>query len=240
MKMRRNAILATVVMLSLAVLFACLASANVESDTGGSWGTVDASTTIKISEYEVMYSSNSFAPRIWLKSGGQYIGQLIFRPDGQALPADFVSGTQYNLYYHLADFQNCIDMLRNENPMYLLWTGSGVSNENGIKTMAEPVGEGENAPALRVTSPNGGQSWARSSVHSITWTSIGSPGAYVKIELLKGGVLSTVISSSTENDGSFSWTISSTQAVGTDYKIKITSTSITPITDSSDSNFAIT
>jgi len=95
------------------------------------------------------------------------------------------------------------------------------------------------AGALTVTSPNGGQNWARGSVHSITWTSVGSPGAYVKIELLKGGVVNLVISSSTANDGSYSWTIPSTQTVGTDYKIRITSTSITSITDSSNSNFQI-
>jgi peptidoglycan/xylan/chitin deacetylase (PgdA/CDA1 family) len=95
------------------------------------------------------------------------------------------------------------------------------------------------AGALTVTTPNGGQTWARGSVHTITWTSTGSPGAYVKIELLKGGVLNRVISSSTANDGSYSWTISSTQTVGTNYKIRITSTSITSITDSSNNNFAI-
>jgi len=94
--------------------------------------------------------------------------------------------------------------------------------------------------SIIVTTPNGGQNWARGSVHTITWTSTGSPGAYVKIELLKGGVLNRVISSSTANDGSTSWTISSTQTLGTDYKIRITSTSITSITDSSDNNFAVT
>ena len=93
--------------------------------------------------------------------------------------------------------------------------------------------------ALTVTAPNGGQSWVRGTAHTITWTSSGSPGANVKIELLKGGVLNRVISSSTANDGSYGWTISSTQTLGTDYKIRITSTSITSITDSSDSNFAI-
>jgi hypothetical protein len=95
------------------------------------------------------------------------------------------------------------------------------------------------AGALTVTTPNGGQTWARGSVHAITWTSTGSPGAYVKIELLKGGVLNKVISSSTANDGSYSWNISSTQTLGIDYKIRITSTSITSITDSSNSNFPI-
>jgi hypothetical protein len=102
---------------------------------------VNCLVTIKIDEYEVMYSSNKFPPRIWLKSTGKYIGQLIFQPNEATLPADAVAGGQYNLRYHLGDFQNCIDMLRNEKPMYLLWTGP--TGENGIKTMAEAVGEND-------------------------------------------------------------------------------------------------
>jgi hypothetical protein len=96
-----------------------------------------------IDQYEVMYSANAFPPRIWLKDAGSYIGQLIFHPDGSALPADSKSGTQVNLHYHLENFANVIDLLRNEKPMYLLYVGSGPGNENGIKTTAEPLGEGE-------------------------------------------------------------------------------------------------
>lgn len=96
-----------------------------------------------IDQYEVMYSANKFAPRIWLKSQGKYIGQLIFEPDGAALPADNMVNNQVNLYYHLEDFDNTLDLLRNEAPMYLLYSGSGAGFENGIKTTAEPVGEGE-------------------------------------------------------------------------------------------------
>ncbi len=97
----------------------------------------------KIDAYEVMYSANTFVPRIWLKNGGKYIGQLIFKPNGSALPVDTMSGGQANLYFHLDDFQNNIDLLRNENPMYLLFSGSGSGFENGIKTTEEIVGEGE-------------------------------------------------------------------------------------------------
>ncbi|RII30352.1 MAG: hypothetical protein CXR30_08545 [Geobacter sp.] len=97
----------------------------------------------KIDAYEVMYSANSFVPRIWLKNGGKYIGQLIFKPNGSALPADNMQGSQVNLYYHLDDFQNTIDLLRNEAPMFLLFSGSGGGFENGIKTTEELVGEGE-------------------------------------------------------------------------------------------------
>jgi hypothetical protein len=96
-----------------------------------------------IDQYEVMYSANSFAPRIWLKNTGKYIGQLIFESDGAALPADSNSGGQINIYYHLENYAHCIDLLRNEKPMYLLYSGSGGGFENGIKTTAEAVGEGE-------------------------------------------------------------------------------------------------
>jgi len=95
-----------------------------------------------ITAYEVMYSSNTFPPRIWLRNGKTAIGQLIFLPNGTALPVDTMVGTQVNLHYHLDDFQNAIDLLRNEAPMYLQWFGSGGGNENGIKTTQEPVGEG--------------------------------------------------------------------------------------------------
>jgi len=97
------------------------------------------------------------------------------------------------------------------------------------------------ASSLTVASPDGGQKWIRGTIHSITWSSTGSPGAraHVKIELLKAGVVNTVLTSSTPNDGSYSWTISSTQTLGTDYEVRITSTTNTEISDSSNSNFAI-
>jgi hypothetical protein len=90
---------------------------------------------------------------------------------------------------------------------------------------------------LTVTSPNGGEIWKRGTTHPITWTSVGTVGSYVKIELLKSGVVKGTIS--TANDGYYLWTIG-TSHLGTDYKIRITSTSNSAITDSSDGNFAIT
>jgi hypothetical protein len=95
----------------------------------------------RIDSYLVQYSSNTFYRRIGLLSGSAYIGQLVFMPDGTALAADKLSGTQPQLYYHLKDFANCIDLLRNEKPVYLLWNGPG--NENGLRTGEEPAGEGE-------------------------------------------------------------------------------------------------
>lgn len=77
--------------------------------------------------------------------------------------------------------------------------------------------------ALTVTSPNGYETWYRGQTKTITWTSKGSPGANVKIELYKAGVKNAVISSKTPNDGSYSWYVPTYQPTGADYKIKITS-----------------
>jgi hypothetical protein len=92
---------------------------------------------------------------------------------------------------------------------------------------------------LAVTSPNGGQIWRVGSYQTITWTYTGSPGAYVKIELLKGGVVNRVITSSRPiGSGSYRWLIPYYQTAGSDYQVRITSTS-TAITDTSDANFSI-
>jgi len=95
------------------------------------------------------------------------------------------------------------------------------------------------APSITVVSPNGGENWARGTIRTIRWTSSGSPGANVKIELLKAGVLNRVITSSTANDGSHSWAIPSTQTLGTDFKIRVTSTANSAYTDTSNNNFTI-
>jgi hypothetical protein len=98
----------------------------------------------KIESYEVMYSANSFVPRIWLLGAGNTsIGTLMFMPDGTDLPPDNMLNGHVVLYYHLANFQHALDLLRNEAPMYLLYNGTGGGFENGIKTTEENVGEGE-------------------------------------------------------------------------------------------------
>jgi hypothetical protein len=98
---------------------------------------------LRVDAYEVLYSSNTFGPRIALKNAGNYIGQLLFLPSGATLPADTVVNKQAQLYYHVEDFANVVDLLRNEKPMYMYYNGSGSGFENGLRTMSERVGEGE-------------------------------------------------------------------------------------------------
>jgi hypothetical protein len=98
-------------------------------------------------------------------------------------------------------------------------------------------------PSITVTSPNGGESWKRGTTHTITWDYAGTPGSTVKIELLKGDVLYKVLTPSTSigraNHGSYSWKLSATTALGTNYKIRVTSISNSVNRDTSNANFII-
>ena len=100
-------------------------------------------TTTPITSYAVMYSANNFPPRIWLKNADKFIGQAIFVRNADPLPADNLTNGQVNLFYRLADFQHILDVLRHEQPVYLLFNGSGGGSENAIMTGSEMVGEGE-------------------------------------------------------------------------------------------------
>jgi len=114
--------------------------------------------------------------------------------------------------------------------------GSSTKSMTNFITVAAPTPP----PSITVTAPNGGESWVPGSNHAITWTSSGDVGSYLKIEVLKAGAVVQTLSASTPNDGSFSWTISTGLATGTDYRIRITSTTNTAITDTSNNNLTLT
>ena len=120
-----------------------------------------------------------------------------------------------------------------------------VSNEGGSDstltgtdiTVTEPV------PSFTVMTPNGGEHWIQSSLQTITWNYTYHPGSMVMIELLRGTTVDTVISSGTsvgtEGSGSFTWRIPYNQTLGSDYLIRISSTSNPSYTDSSEAPFTI-
>jgi hypothetical protein len=94
--------------------------------------------TTLVQQYEVIYSANAFPPRIGLVNSGRFFGQLVFHPNGSALPQDGVINGQINLHYHLDDFENCFALLRSERTIYLLYNGLGPGFENSLVT-AETV-----------------------------------------------------------------------------------------------------
>ncbi len=91
-----------------------------------------------------------------------------------------------------------------------------------------------------VVSPNGAEMWSAGSTQTIRWRCIGSPGPYVRIELLKGGVVNRAITQlAPTSSGYRSWKIPSTQGSGSDYQIRITSRNNSSYTDTSDNTFTI-
>jgi len=100
-------------------------------------------------------------------------------------------------------------------------------------------GSSTSPTSILLTSPNGGENWSKGTTKTITWSSVGNIGSYVKIDLYKAGVFKQTITSSTPNDGSHPWQISSTQTLGTDYKIKITSKNNSAYYDWSNNYFKI-
>ncbi len=92
-------------------------------------------------------------------------------------------------------------------------------------------------PYITITSPNGGEEWTQGSTQTITWND--NIPEDVKIELYKSGLFLQTISPSAASTGSFVWNIPADQLPGSDYKVKITSTTDPALFDYSNAEFTI-
>lgn len=164
---------------------------------------------------------------IYDQKGYQNDGSPAWSPDN--LKIAYVSGSEGNpeIYVMNAD-----------------GTGRTRLTNNAASDNSPAWGPATVTSSITVTSPNGGETWKRGTPHPVTWKYTGNPGPYVKIELLKAGVpvgtatYSTPIGSG--GTGSYTWTISSGRAPGTNYRMRITSVSQPAISDTSNSDFTIT
>ena len=93
------------------------------------------------------------------------------------------------------------------------------------------------AQQITINAPNGGENWYTSTNYGIVWEDniLGS----VKIELYKGGIFYDTITSSTESDGFYLWSVNSPES-GDDFRVKITQVADTSVYDFSDADFSIT
>ncbi len=100
-----------------------------------------------------------------------------------------------------------------------------------------------NPPTITLTSPDGGESLTAGASYTIRWTYAGNPGTAVKLDLYKGGVFNKAIIASTTvgtaGGGSYLWTVPATQTLGSDYKVRVTSTTIATVNDESNATFTI-
>lgn len=88
-------------------------------------------------------------------------------------------------------------------------------------------------------SPNGSEGWEAGTRHTIRWVSNEVTVLAVKLELLRNGSLIQVIESSALNDGEYKWDINAEIVPGRGYRVRITSTTDSEITDRSDKGFRI-
>ena len=100
------------------------------------------------------------------------------------------------------------------------------------------------APAITVTSPNGGETWEAGTAQTIRWTYEGNTGGFAKIELVAAGAVVATLTPSTAigkgGNGSFTYTMPASQTPGSKYRILVSSTSKAGCNDASNSNFKIT
>jgi len=119
-----------------------------------------------------------------------------------------------------------------------VWTIKAV-NICGGYTWSPPYWEfttGEE-PTITVTQPNGGETWYVGRSQSIRWTSHNVTGN-VKIEISRNrGLTWSTITSSTANDGVYSWTV--TSPASNTCRVRVTSVSFPSARDTSNGDFSI-
>ena len=146
-------------------------------------------------------------------------------------PLNFPLVDQFNAFY---------DYPASQGGWQSLLLDDGVHpNAKGYQVMAETWFEGlkNQKDTLTVTSPNGGESWEATSVHTITWTTQGSVGN-VKIEYsTNGGTSYTDIVASASNSGTYSWTVPNTPS--SNCLVRISEASSGMPSDVSNAAFAI-
>jgi hypothetical protein len=93
--------------------------------------------------YKIWYYSDfTYDALIYCYNGSSYAGRLAFIADDKPLPENKMWSNQPSLYYHTSKFEDIIDILRNEGPLYLYFNDN---NNVGIlaTSQKEPVGEEE-------------------------------------------------------------------------------------------------
>ena len=96
--------------------------------------------------------------------------------------------------------------------------------------------------SITVTSPKGGETWHLGKTYTISWNYAGNPGTTVMIELVEGSSSSVIRASRSigaNGKGSYSWAIPKEQASGSDYKVRITSTTKPSCAATSNGSFTI-
>ena len=123
------------------------------------------------------------------------------------------------------------------HPEWGIMAGLVTRDESRMVLYSAEIGEPDR---LELTSPNGGVSWPRGSLQTITWNFQGNPGTQLRILLLKGGLIKQTLSATANlSAGSFSWKVPISLPRGNNYTIRIISRQNSAVYDVSDKPFSI-
>ncbi|MBI2853863.1 MAG: matrixin family metalloprotease [Chloroflexi bacterium] len=125
------------------------------------------------------------------------------------------------------------------------WKVSGATTTHALVRISNPsVSDVSNAeftiaPAITMTSPNGGESWAVGSTQSITWSAANSVSGNVTVWISRnGGTSWTKLGTAAASSGTYSWVV--TGPASSTARVKVVSASNPLLLDVSDANFSIT
>jgi hypothetical protein len=123
--------------------------------------------------------------------------------------------------------------------LYCPWAGCSPTVEQAICGIRPNNTPPPPSASVTVSSPNGAESWATGTSHSITWTS-SNLNENVKVELNRAYPTGAweILTAGTANTGSYSWAVSG--AASSAARVRISGISQTSVTDVSDANFSIT
>lgn len=109
------------------------------------------------------------------------------------------------------------------NKLYLVYSGLLEQSANAITTTTTtPIELSDISKNVIVTYPNGGEEIQLGSTINIQWSSSKGINDAIKIELIKGDVVNSIINSQTSNSGIYSWDVPLSLSQSNDYKIRIT------------------
>ncbi len=184
------------------------------------------------SSWDIQYSSNSQSKYEygWNMFETYFNGTCPQLPGISSIDTRVLNNGQWELvtdtYGSLLDYSNCANYREDMTPFYN-WSVS-----SPVVTKSPEIN------AINITYPDGGEILRSGRTYTITWSVTGNTGPYVKIELLKGSNVDTLLTRKTNNNGTYQWKIPYWK-VGTTYKIRITSNANSTYRDTSQKTFTI-
>lgn len=182
----------------------------------------------KLANGEVTYSANQELPIL-----------LSWSPKG------FARSYQFQISTNL-DFSTTLVSVAYQTQAYYVWKGAAPNTTYYYRAMT--VNEGGQSdwsvgsfttvpPFITLTFPDGGEVLQRGVPYFIRWND--NLAESVNIELYKNGVLVTTIATNAPSNGAYQWQLGLSLVPGSDYAIKISSSTNSALSYVSDSPFSI-